>query len=44
MFFDGQPTAHTWGVFLHGDLVLASDINSGLWVLRLEGLAGTPSP
>lgn len=29
--------AEVWGVALHGDLVLASDINSGLWVLRLHG-------
>lgn len=33
------PTAPmVWGVALAGDLVLASDINSGLWVLRSTGL------
>jgi hypothetical protein len=24
-----------WGVAVEGDLVVASDVNSGLWVLRL---------
>jgi hypothetical protein len=27
--------AQVWGVAIEGDLVVASDINSGLWVLRL---------
>jgi hypothetical protein len=35
-FFPGQAFANVWGVFLADDLVLASDINSGLWVLRLD--------
>ena len=35
------PTdALVWGVALAGDLVLASDINGGLYVLRAEGLPG----
>lgn len=33
------PTANVWGVARDGDLVLLSDINSGLWVLRASGLA-----
>ncbi len=33
------PVANVWGVARAGDLVLASDINSGLWVLRASGLA-----
>lgn len=33
------PTAaNVWGIAREGDLVLASDINSGLWVLRVTGL------
>jgi hypothetical protein len=31
-----QDGPSVWGVALDGDLVLASDRNSGLWVLRLE--------
>ncbi len=32
------PAANVWGVARTGELVLASDINSGLWVLRGTGL------
>lgn len=32
--------AEVWGVALAGDLVLASDINTGLYVLRVTGLSG----
>ncbi len=31
-----------WGVAVEGDLVYASDINSGLWIFRAAALAGTP--
>jgi hypothetical protein len=27
---------NTWGVFVHKDVVLASDIHSGLWVFKLD--------
>ena len=32
------PAAMVWGVALAGDLILASDVNRGLYVLRAEGL------
>ncbi len=32
---DGGSCAYVWGVFATKDYVLASDMNSGLWVLRL---------
>ncbi|HET9144422.1 hypothetical protein [Actinophytocola sp.] len=35
-FFCDQPCAQVWGVALDGGLVLASDMNSGLYVLRLR--------
>jgi hypothetical protein len=31
-----------WGVAVQGDLVYASDINSGLWIFRADALAGSP--
>lgn len=34
-FFCTEPCAQVWGVFVLGDLVLGSDMNSGLYVLRL---------
>ncbi len=36
--------AEVWGVALHGDVVLVSDINGGLFVLKVSGLreAGQP--
>jgi hypothetical protein len=34
-FFCAEPCAQVWGVFVLGRLVLASDMNSGLYVLRL---------
>jgi hypothetical protein len=36
-FFPTKSFANVWGVFLHEGLVLASDINSGLWVLKMQG-------
>lgn len=36
VFGGGQPITNVWGVFLHRGLVLASDINSGLYVLKLR--------
>jgi hypothetical protein len=35
-FGGGQPISNVWGVYLYRDLVLASDINSGLYVLKLD--------
>ncbi len=35
-FFCTEPCAQVWGVALDGGLVLASDMNSGLYVLRLR--------
>jgi hypothetical protein len=35
-FFCTEPCAEVWGVALEGNLVLASDMNSGLYVLRLR--------
>jgi hypothetical protein len=35
-FFCTEPCAQVWGVALHRGLVLASDMNSGLYVLRLR--------
>lgn len=36
------PVANVWGVARDGDRVLVSDINSGLWVLRVTGLIAQP--
>ena len=40
--------ANVWGVYPYGGLVYASDIHSGLWVIRARGIpwgaAGTPRP
>jgi hypothetical protein len=35
-FFCDEPCAQVWGVALEGNLILASDMNSGLYVLRLH--------
>jgi hypothetical protein len=35
-WFGGAVTPHVWGVWLHDDVVLASDINNGLWIFRLK--------
>jgi hypothetical protein len=35
LFFPGEEFPFVWGVFLDGKNVVASDINSGLWVFRL---------
>lgn len=35
-FFPSAPIV--WGVWPHNGLILASDINSGLWILRPKGL------
>jgi hypothetical protein len=32
----GAPPVNIWGVLPHGDLVLASDMNYGLYILKLE--------
>jgi hypothetical protein len=32
----GVEFPHVWGVFVNGTTILASDINSGLWVLQLS--------
>jgi hypothetical protein len=34
-FFCAEPCAQVWGVFVLGRLVVASDMNSGLYLLRL---------
>jgi len=34
-FFCTEPCAQVWGVFVMGDVVLGSDMNSGLYILRL---------
>lgn len=34
-FFPGEEYVNVWGVFVDRNYVLASDINSGLWVFRL---------
>jgi hypothetical protein len=36
-WFDGTPAPHVWGVWVEKDFVLASDINSGLWIFRAKG-------
>ncbi len=33
---EGEPCVEVWGVFLHRGYVLASDMNSGLWVVKLR--------
>lgn len=35
-FFPGEKFANVWGVFIERDYVIASDINSGLWVFKLD--------
>ncbi len=40
--FVPEGGARVWGVARSGDLVLLSDVNSGLYVVRLEGLAAPP--
>jgi len=32
----GAPPVNIWGVLPYGDLVLASDMNYGLYILRLQ--------
>ena len=34
--FPRFPTTNVWGVFLVGDVILASDVGSGLWVLEMK--------
>jgi len=36
LFFPGEEFPFVWGVWLEDGYALASDINSGLWVFRLE--------
>lgn len=47
-YFCEEACADVWGVFLHNGLVLASDLNSGLYVLRhrptLLPIAATADP
>lgn len=38
-FFGGLPITYVWGVDFHGDDIIVSDANSGLWVLRLRQTA-----
>ncbi len=33
---DGTPPVEIWGVALHGNLILASDLNYGLFILRYQ--------
>jgi hypothetical protein len=35
-FFCSTPCTEVWGAFWHRDYILASDMNSGLWVVRLK--------
>jgi hypothetical protein len=35
-FFCTTPCTEVWGAFWHRDYILASDMNSGLWVFRLK--------
>lgn len=35
-FFCDTPCAEVWGVFVERDYILASDMNSGLWVFRIQ--------
>jgi len=37
VFFPGEEYAEVWGVFPHRSYVLASDMNTGLWVFRIRG-------
>ena len=34
-FFAGLPITYVWGLDFHGDEIVVSDANSGLWILRL---------
>jgi len=38
-FFAGLPITYVWGLDFHGEEIVISDANSGLWILRLT--AGT---
>jgi hypothetical protein len=35
-FFCSTPCTEVWGAFWHRDYILASDMNSGLWVFRVK--------
>jgi hypothetical protein len=35
-FFCTTPCTEVWGAFIHRNYMLASDMNSGLWVFRLQ--------
>jgi hypothetical protein len=35
-FFCATPCTEVWGAFVHRNYILASDMNSGLWVFRLK--------
>lgn len=35
-FFCSTPCSEIWGVYVDRDYVLASDMNSGLWILRVK--------
>ena len=35
-FFCTTPCSEVWGAYIHRDYILASDMNSGLWVFRVK--------
>ncbi|HEX2044129.1 MAG TPA: hypothetical protein VHF23_00725 [Gaiellaceae bacterium] len=37
IFFPGEEFVEIWGVFPHRSYVLASDMNTGLWVFKVRG-------
>jgi hypothetical protein len=37
VFYPGEEFVEIWGVFPHRNYVLASDMNTGLWVFRVRG-------
>ena len=34
--FCTTPCSEVWGAYIHRDYILASDMNSGLWVFRVK--------
>jgi hypothetical protein len=35
-FFCATPCTEVWGAYVHRNYILASDMNSGLWVFRVK--------